>query len=242
MQEGKKCSRCGEQKDLSSFYFLKRGRYSELCRACNSKRNAERPKNEDVKARAKEAQERFRAKKASAKSYSSAITICSCEQCGKKWSSIGKEVKRFCNRLCGLEYKRLQRIGKPLKLVEREYKCRCCGEALMNTKAGRCDKCKEAAKNTAKKANKKKRKAALRTVAIHSVVDTKVFARDKWRCCECKCRVQKKDIYADNAAELDHIVPVSLGGPHSYSNVQTLCRDCNQKKSNNYNGQLVLAL
>jgi len=63
MQEGKKCSRCGEQKDLSSFYFLKRGRYSELCRACNSKRNAERPKNEDVKARAKEAQERFRAKK-----------------------------------------------------------------------------------------------------------------------------------------------------------------------------------
>ncbi|WP_369292664.1 HNH endonuclease [Nocardioides abyssi] len=32
--------------------------------------------------------------------------------------------------------------------------------------------------------------------------------------------------------ELDHIVPISLGGPHSLSNAQLLCQPCNGSKGN----------
>ncbi len=94
--------------------------------------------------------------------------------------------------------------------------------------------------NEAKKTQKAKRRAILRTNIVHNVSPVKVFQRDKWKCCNCGCKVQKVNILADNAAELDHVVPLSLEGPHSYSNVQTLCRRCNQAKSNNYKGQLVL--
>ena len=79
-------------------------------------------------------------------------------------------------------------------------------------------------------------------IIVEEVSHFKVFRKDKFRCQHCGCKVQKKDLLANNAAELDHIVPVSLGGPHSYSNVQTLCRKCNQEKSNKYEGQLKLAV
>jgi len=42
------------------------------------------------------------------------------------------------------------------------------------------------------------------------------------------------------APELDHIVPMSKGGAHSYMNTQCLCRACNGAKSNEVIGQLRL--
>lgn len=82
------------------------------------------------------------------------------------------------------------------------------------------------------RAAKKKRKAIERGAMIGELVDAhKVFAIDGWRCRMCNCKVQKRDIYAHNAAELDHIMPLSKGGLHTYDNIQTLCRRCNAKKS-----------
>lgn len=170
------------------------------------------------------------------------ITVCKCEQCEKLFTRKGTVVKRFCSTECGREFRRLESIGKKKDRMDREYKCKSCGRLFINKAPGKCKRCAEASRKMIKKAQEKKRRAALRTVAIQPVIDIKVFARDKWICCQCGCKVQKVNIYSDNAAELDHIVPVSLGGPHSYSNVQTLCRRCNQQKSNNYNGQLILSI
>jgi len=48
----------------------------------------------------------------------------------------------------------------------------------------------------------------------------------------CGCEVdQKPPIDKDAFAHLDHIVPLSKGGQHILSNVQTLCRKCNITKS-----------
>lgn len=51
----------------------------------------------------------------------------------------------------------------------------------------------------------------------------KVFERDSYRCIQCG---SYKNLH------VDHIVPLSAGGDHKFSNCQTLCRSCNLKKGN----------
>ena len=69
-----------------------------------------------------------------------------------------------------------------------------------------------------------------------------VFARDGWRCQLCKRKTPKakRGTCADDAPELDHIVPLSKGGPHSLTNVQCACRACNNEKGSKPLGQLLL--
>jgi len=49
-----------------------------------------------------------------------------------------------------------------------------------------------------------------------------VFARDDWTCQYCGAP----------AENLDHVVPRSRGGEHSWENVVAACRRCNTKKEN----------
>lgn len=248
----KQCLDCKQVFERREFKHDKRGKIYARCNDCQkqyqSKRDQEykaRLGSEKRKEQLRQANKKYAQLKNEIELWngkSSIVTPCECKHCNKKFINKGKQVKRFCSNVCGKEYRRINRIGKPLTITPKEYKCRSCKSTYIGKSPGRCDECKEQANRISRKANKKKRKAKLKTIAIDAVVDLKVFQRDKWRCKECGCKVQKKNIYEDNAAELDHIVPISLGGPHSYSNVQTLCRRCNQNKSNNYNGQLILCL
>ena len=49
-----------------------------------------------------------------------------------------------------------------------------------------------------------------------------VFARDGWTCQYC----------AAPAENLDHVIPRSRGGKHTWENVVAACRRCNAKKEN----------
>jgi 5-methylcytosine-specific restriction endonuclease McrA len=49
-----------------------------------------------------------------------------------------------------------------------------------------------------------------------------VFARDNWSCQYCGAP----------AENLDHVVPKSRGGTHTWDNVVSACRRCNSKKEN----------
>ena len=49
-----------------------------------------------------------------------------------------------------------------------------------------------------------------------------VFARDGWQCQYCGAP----------AENVDHVVPRSRGGTHTWDNVVAACRRCNQKKEN----------
>ena len=49
-----------------------------------------------------------------------------------------------------------------------------------------------------------------------------VFARDEWTCQYC----------AVPAENLDHVIPRSRGGTHTWENVVAACRRCNAKKEN----------
>lgn len=121
-------------------------------------------------------------------------------------------------------------------------KCKCCSKAYFRFEDGAnhstcSDQCRVKLKKFRKKSRKRLRNK--RSNAFRSNYNSlMVFKRDKWKCQFCGCKVQKKDIYANNAAEVDHIVPISDGGVDEYWNVHTSCRKCNQDKSNNAAGQL----
>lgn len=88
------------------------------------------------------------------------------------------------------------------------------------------------------KGNHRKR-ARYFNVKYEKVDKTNVFERDNYKCTKCgvKCDISKVGTNHDEEPTLDHIIPMSKGGPHTYDNVQTLCRNCNTKKGNSLIGQ-----
>ena len=59
-----------------------------------------------------------------------------------------------------------------------------------------------------------------------------VFARDGWTC-----------QYCGRAAEnVDHVIPKSRGGEHSWENVVAACRRCNSRKENRLPSEVGMAL
>lgn len=73
-----------------------------------------------------------------------------------------------------------------------------------------------------------------------SVSWQKVFDRDNWICKICGIKTPKhlRNKNKPNSPELDHIIPLSKSGGHTWKNVQCSCRMCNSKKSNKIFGQL----
>ena len=80
-------------------------------------------------------------------------------------------------------------------------------------------------------------------VAYEVVKKEVVFERDGWRCQICGDRTPKKSKGTIDlkAPELDHRVPMAMGGPHTYRNAQLACRACNiAKGSRSVRGQMRL--
>jgi 5-methylcytosine-specific restriction endonuclease McrA len=68
-----------------------------------------------------------------------------------------------------------------------------------------------------------------------SVNKISVLDRDGWLCRYCRVALYIDDVPADRSdlrATLDHVVPVSLGGDHTYINVVVSCATCNSEKGN----------
>ena len=88
------------------------------------------------------------------------------------------------------------------------------------------------------------RKRARHYGVYYEPIDVKfVFNRDRWHCKICGVSTPKRlrGSCEPNAPELDHIIPLSLGGAHAYDNVQCACRACNGAKGNSKAiGQLLM--
>lgn len=97
------------------------------------------------------------------------------------------------------------------------------------------------ARRAAKKMEKSIRRMKERTAA-ERIDPLAVFARDKWKCrlCGVKTPQRLRGSYEPNAPELDHIIPLAIGGEHTWANVQCACRRCNGLKGAKAQGQLGL--
>lgn len=105
-----------------------------------------------------------------------------------------------------------------------------------------CLCCKSGRESKAKGISRLARKMRQKCQTVESVNPFKVFDRDGWICQLCKRKTPKalRGTIDPRAPELDHIMPVSLGGEHSYRNTQCSCRACNGAKSNRPMGQMLL--
>lgn len=178
-------------------------------------------------------------------------TTCS-RECGFVWSGFKTTAKLNGGRVWVTT---IRNKPEPVRAEPKVYYqpitdgvCLNCGAAFDRRQAGgsmhMCsDACKTTAAQRAKRIARKKRKAIERGATVGRNVDPLVvFERDGWRCqiCRRKTPRDKRGSYHKNAPELDHIMPLSLGGEHSYRNTQCLCRSCNAEKSNTPMGQLSL--
>lgn len=76
-----------------------------------------------------------------------------------------------------------------------------------------------------KRAEKAKRRAAiLGGGGTHTAKDVRsLLASQRWRCVYCKGSIR-------DSHEVDHIVPLALGGSNDKTNLQMLCGTCNRQK------------
>lgn len=139
--------------------------------------------------------------------------------------------RKFCSKRCTIRSKRTPRIEKP---------CVECGVPFI-TAFGRERFCtRRCNKRYYDRIKTSRRRAAARVGEdISHIV---VFERDGWRCQICKRKTPREliGLQVPRSPELDHIVPLSQGGAHTYANVQCLCHDCNMEKGATVYGQLRL--
>lgn len=193
-----------------------------------------------------------------------------CINCGKdayrriSWTNKSNGIEnKYCCMACRTEHSKrrlrikafvasevmaIRRLGKA-KYKPTKKRCTCpkCGAMFIAKLGGGlhqqfCQKCIDESNAVARRVAKARRRSLIRSARVESVDPFKVFDRDKWRCklCGAKTPKSKRGTYADDAPELDHIIPVSKGGDHTYLNTQCTCRKCNGSKSDRPLGQMLL--
>ena len=80
----------------------------------------------------------------------------------------------------------------------------------------------------------RKKRARKRETQVEPINEKIVYLRDGWICQICHKRVDKKLKHPNPMSQtLDHIIPLSKGGTHTYNNVQLAHWRCNISKQNN---------
>lgn len=175
---------------------------------------------------------------------------CPCAVCGSEVPATRKTIyRKTCSDECKNELNRQRardkyelKTGVRLRPASGDRPCRLCDRTITPDVAlgrGRsvCDYC-NLHRGTFKS------RAIMYGVRYEHVSRAAVFRRDAWRCQLCGKKVLKKAKRCKatrrlhpRTASLDHIVPMSKGGPHVELNVQCACLECNVRKQARMIGQ-----
>ena len=148
-----------------------------------------------------------------------------CKGCGETFFVKDQKSERF---YCTQECKRIA-LDKPYST---KHVCPECGEEFIGHKSARY-----CSKSCSRRAYKRNRKHIYRSGTIRHSTPITIFLlgkRDNWRCGICGKKIDPNAAHNDieNGATIDHILPLSRGGKHTWSNVQIAHFNCNSKRGN----------
>lgn len=164
-----------------------------------------------------------------------------CVSCGSPVDYVRESGRTCCNpcrRRLNREEKIALGIVGGLRLGDRrghDHVCARCGGHFVTErrKAKYCSRsCVNAPADPYANQRKMATKRARRRAAFVEVVDpATLFERDGWRCHICGGKVRRGvDGFDPQAPTIDHVVPLSRGGEHSYRNTACAHRICNMRK------------
>ncbi len=173
-----------------------------------------------------------------------------CECCGKNFYSIRK--RKYCTKECQLNINRrkckVRRHKEYIeKYVSKKSICAFCGKTFMTAYKKSKKFCSESCREKAEKKWKRSHKDRLLGKIINSDITLeKLIIRDKGVCALCGFPIDLDDyskvdgnfIVGEKYPSIDHIIPLSLGGVHSWENIQLAHWKCNCLKGNNINFKL----
>lgn len=143
--------------------------------------------------------------------------------------------QRFCSRACAVKESNAVAAERRNRIEPRD--CAFCSRRYTPEAGNRwkhyCSAdCRRKARNITRGGSTHRRRAKRYGVEHQTVNKRKVFERDGWRCYLCGCATPeaKRGTQQPDAPELDHVVPLSRGGAHTYENVRCACRRCNGAK------------
>lgn len=134
------------------------------------------------------------------------------------------------------------------KLAAREVRCGRCDSlfcplyASKYREGGYCKPCADEMHRARVASGDNAARAKRFGVARRYFNEMLILERDGWRCQLCGVSTPKRlrGTRDGRAPEIDHIVPLSVGGAHLPENVQCACRRCNQQKRAKARGQMKL--
>lgn len=187
--------------------------------------------------------------------------IVACAVCGKEFE--GTKASKCCSNECRKVYARQyysERARQIHEQISEEITCKQCGIVFTpeygDKRKGFCSKecCKKYSHKYQKhitRALKKGNGQVDRDITLDALI-----RRDKNVCHICGGKCSKRDhifnhegyfIAGDNYPSIDHVVPMSKGGAHTWDNIRLAHFKCNRVKSNllyyeRSNGQMALAI
>lgn len=158
----------------------------------------------------------------------------SCAWCSRPFTAKLPH-ERFCSRRCGNAAN--NRAKQEAARDRSPRNCVVCG-ALFTPDYGdmrraicsdRCVARQHSARTTGKAHVRRAERFGCEAERVNKL---KVFERDGWRCRICGISSPRSAMgtISHDAPELDHVLPLSRGGAHSYANTQLACRSCNRLK------------
>ena len=146
-----------------------------------------------------------------------------CEYC--KTKELSKVKKRYCSDRCADKHYEIKRRNRKRKLK----KCKICNS--WHSKRGvYCSvKC---GKKAHKHRSSERMILARKNGQFDADIDIyKLIERDGGRCYLCGDDVLFSYHYNDpKYPTIEHVIPITKGGTHSWDNVMVACRDCNTRK------------
>lgn len=156
-----------------------------------------------------------------------------CRSCGEAFSAKRDEA-RFCSTRCNTTFRRTNHDGSCStsdchRTSEARGLCIVCWK-----RAGRASgQILPEPWNERRKANSHKRRAQKLGTRTELLRPIDIYERDIWLCGLCSTAVDPDAAWPDPMSpSLDHILPLSKGGAHTYENVQLAHLTCNVSKGN----------